>query len=161
MGLGRSDKLQSLTRTCTKLTQSGQCIVGALLVLGRTTDNSDTQDSPWPGLGGSHHLPPYNILYSSPWGPHANGFLSHDSQVGLGFRGPEIRTIGIPATLEAHNFMCKPPIARRSKAKLQPLLRAFERYVTCHLHTRKLSIFPTFSGRESNCQFDSQPFFWP
>jgi hypothetical protein len=50
------------------------------LVLGRATGNPDTQDSPRPGLGGSHHLPPYNILYTSPRGPHPNGFLSWDSQ---------------------------------------------------------------------------------
>jgi hypothetical protein len=42
MGLGRIDKLQSLTRTCTKPTQNGYCIVGTLLMLGRTTGNSDT-----------------------------------------------------------------------------------------------------------------------
>jgi hypothetical protein len=44
----------------------------------RTT--SDSQDSPWPGLGGSHHLPPYSILYTSPRRPHPNSFLSQDSQ---------------------------------------------------------------------------------
>jgi hypothetical protein len=32
-GLGRINKLQLFTRTCTKPTQGGQCIVGALLVL--------------------------------------------------------------------------------------------------------------------------------
>jgi hypothetical protein len=52
-------------------------------VLGWTTGNSDTQDSPQPGLGGSHHLPPYSILCASPRGPHPNGFLSRDSQVGV------------------------------------------------------------------------------
>jgi hypothetical protein len=52
-------------------------------VLGRTTGNSDTQDSPRPGLGGSHHLPLYNIFCASPRGPHPNGFLSRDSQVGV------------------------------------------------------------------------------
>jgi hypothetical protein len=52
-------------------------------VLGRTIGNPDTQDSPWPGLGGSHHLPPYSILCASPRGPHPNGFLSRDSQVGV------------------------------------------------------------------------------
>jgi hypothetical protein len=52
-------------------------------VLGRTTGNLDTQDSPRPGLGGSHHLPPYSILCASPRGPHPNGFLSRDSQVGV------------------------------------------------------------------------------
>jgi hypothetical protein len=40
----------------------------------------DSQNSPWPGLGGSHHLPPYSVFYTSPWGPHPNGFLSRDSQ---------------------------------------------------------------------------------
>jgi hypothetical protein len=29
--------------------------------------NTDSQDSPRPGLGGSHHLPPYNILCAWPW----------------------------------------------------------------------------------------------
>jgi len=36
-----------------------------------------------PGLGGSHHLPPYSILCASPRGSHPNGFLSRDSQVGV------------------------------------------------------------------------------
>jgi hypothetical protein len=54
-----------------------------LLVLGRTTGNPDTQDSPRPGLGGSHHLPHYSILCTSPWGPHPNSFLSRDSQEGV------------------------------------------------------------------------------
>jgi len=31
---------------------------------------------------------------------------------------PEILTIGTPATLRAHNSMCRPPIEMRSKAKL-------------------------------------------
>jgi hypothetical protein len=32
---------------------------------------------------GKPHLPPYNILCSSPHGPHSNGFLSRDSQMGV------------------------------------------------------------------------------
>jgi len=74
MGLGRIDKLYSFTLAYTQVTQSGQCIVRAPLVLGRATGNTDTQDSPRPGLGGSHHLPPYSILCTSPRGPHPNGF---------------------------------------------------------------------------------------
>jgi len=92
MGLGRVDKLHSLARACTKCTQGGQCVVGALLVLGQATSNTDTQDSPWPGLGGSHHLPFYNILCTSPQGPHPNGFLSQDSQVGV-LKSPKL---GLP-----------------------------------------------------------------
>jgi hypothetical protein len=50
-------------------------------VLRWATGNSDSQDSPRLGLGGSHHLPPYSILCASPRGPHPNGILSRDSQV--------------------------------------------------------------------------------
>jgi hypothetical protein len=52
-------------------------------VLGRATGNTDTQDSPRPGLGGSHHLPPYSILCSSPRRLHPNGYFSRDSRVGV------------------------------------------------------------------------------
>jgi len=92
MGLGRVDKLHSLTRACTKPTQGGYCVVGALLVLGRATGNTETQDSPRPGLGGNHHLPPYNILCTSPQGPHPNGFCP---------RTPEITQVETPMTFGA------------------------------------------------------------
>jgi len=45
--------------------------------------NLDSLDSPRPGLGGSHHLPPYSILYSSPPDLHPNGSFSWDSQSGV------------------------------------------------------------------------------
>jgi hypothetical protein len=61
-------------------------------VLGRTTGNTDTQDSPRPGLGGSHHLPPYSILCSSPQRLHPNGYFSRDSRVGV----PKSRQMGLP-----------------------------------------------------------------
>jgi hypothetical protein len=43
----------------------------------------DSQDSPRPGFGGSHHLPPYSIICASPRHLHPNGFLSRDSQGGV------------------------------------------------------------------------------
>ncbi len=92
MGLGRIDKLHSLTWACTQPTQSGQCIIGVPLVLRRATGNTDTQDSPRPGLGGSHHLPPYSILCSSPRRLHPNGYFSQDSRVGI----PKSRQMGLP-----------------------------------------------------------------
>ncbi len=65
-------------------------------VLGRATGNTDIQDSPRPGLGGSNHLPPYNILCDSPRGLHPNGFslsgLPRDSRVGV----PKSRQLGLP-----------------------------------------------------------------
>ncbi len=51
----------------------------------------DTQDSPRPGLGGSHHLPPYSILCVTPWEPHPNGSFSRDSQVGV----PKLSRVGL------------------------------------------------------------------
>jgi hypothetical protein len=42
-----------------------------------------TQDSPQPGFGGSHHLPPYSILCNFPPRLHPNGSFSRDSQVGV------------------------------------------------------------------------------
>ncbi len=36
---------------------------------------SDSQDSPRPRLGGSHHLPSYSILCTSLQGLHSNGFF--------------------------------------------------------------------------------------
>jgi hypothetical protein len=52
----------------------------------------DTQNSPQPRLGRSHHLPPYNILCTSSRGPHPNDFLSWDSQVGV----PKSPRLGLP-----------------------------------------------------------------
>jgi len=76
--------------------------------------NMDSQDSPRPGLGGSHHLPPYNILYAWPQGQHPHVILSRDFQVG----SPEILEIETPTTLEAYNFLCRHMIEVRSEAKL-------------------------------------------
>ena len=66
--------------------------------------NTDTQDSPRPGLKGSYHLPPYSILCTSPRGLHPNGF----SFPGLMRGSPEITLTEIPATLEPHNFASRP-----------------------------------------------------
>ncbi len=49
-------------------------------------------DSPRPGLGGSHHLPPYSILCSSPPRLHPNGSFSRDSQVGV----LKLSRVGVP-----------------------------------------------------------------
>jgi len=83
----------------------------------------DTQDSPQPGLGGSHHLPPYSIFCGWPRRLHPNAF----SLPGLPSGSPEIapngtlttlEPHGALATLEPHNFARKPQIAMWSKTKL-------------------------------------------
>ncbi len=60
-------------------------------MLGQTTGNTDSLDSPRPELGGSHHLPPYSILFVAPPHPHPNDFYSHDSQGGV----PKLSRFGL------------------------------------------------------------------
>ncbi len=65
---------------------------GTPLGVGTSHRHFDTQDSPRPGLGGSHHLPPYSILCTSPPGLHPNGSFSRDSQGGV----PKLSRVGVP-----------------------------------------------------------------
>jgi hypothetical protein len=58
--------------------------------------NLDSLDSPQPGLGGSHHLPPYSILCVAPSHPHPNGFYSRDSQGGV----PKLSWFKLPGLWE-------------------------------------------------------------
>jgi len=84
--------------------------------------------------------------------------------VGLSNGSPEIPKIrilvGTFTTLKPHNFVCRPLIEMKSKAKLYPLSRSFQRYVVRHLHAMKSDRFSTFSGQESNWQFDSWALFF-
>ncbi len=64
---------------------------GSLWVLGQATGNTDSLYSPWPGLGGSHHLPPYSILCITLRRLHPNDFLSQDSQSGV----PKLSRFGL------------------------------------------------------------------
>ncbi len=67
-----------------------------------TTGNTDTQDPPRPGLGGSHHLPPYSILCDAPQRLHPNGSFSQDSRPGvLKFRPVGLPGLWSPITLRA------------------------------------------------------------
>ncbi len=142
-------KLESASKTNHKVISSHS---GTPLGVGTRHGHFGPQDTPRPGLGGSHHLPPYSILCDSPGSPHPNGF----SLPGLPRGSPEIPPTGTPGILRAHNFLCKAPIATRSEEKLQPSSRAFQRYVARRLQLSKSGRFPTFFGRESNWQSDSR-----
>jgi len=65
-------------------------------MLGQATNNTDSLDSPRPGLRGSHHLPPYKILYIVAPHPHPNGFYSRDSQRGVS----KLSQFGLPGLWE-------------------------------------------------------------
>ncbi len=62
------------------------------LGVGTSHGHLDTLDSPRPGLRGSHHLPHYSILCSSPPKLHPNGIFSRDSQGGV----PKLSGVGLP-----------------------------------------------------------------
>ncbi len=65
-------------------------------MLGQTTSNTDSLDSPWPGLEGNHHLPPHSIFCVTPLHPHPNGSLSRDSQGEV----PKLSWFGLPGLHE-------------------------------------------------------------
>jgi hypothetical protein len=80
----KSDKPYSLTWICIKPTTKVVITHYAhFWCWDKPRATLDSLDSPRPGLGGSHHLPPYSILYVRPRHPHPNGFLSRDSQDGV------------------------------------------------------------------------------
>ncbi len=66
-----------------------------------------------------------------------------------------------PGTLGAHISRLPSLIKTRSKPKLQLSSRAFQRHVVLPIRMSATGRFPTFSGRESNCKFDSRAFFCP
>jgi hypothetical protein len=110
-----------------------------------------------PDSGVSHHLTPYSILCVTPWRGHSNGFLSRDSQSGV----PKLSRVGVPRLWT--NITSRPNLrsGRGLNQSCSPSKRAFERHVALPQRTSGAGRFSTFSGRESNCQFDSRPFFCP
>ncbi len=63
--------------------QVGQCIVGTFLVHGQTMGIHEFTRLTRPEFGGSHHLPPYSILYDQPWGLQPNVIFFKTSKSGI------------------------------------------------------------------------------
>jgi len=72
--------LESASKTNHKRVSSHS---GTPLGVGTSHMHLDSLDSPRPGLGGSHHLPPYSIFYDFLPHLHPNGSFSRDSQSGV------------------------------------------------------------------------------
>ncbi len=157
MGIGRVTSINYSHGSTQNQTQGGQCIVGALLVLGQATHKFGLTRLITTRTWGKPPPSPLQYTLCLCTRPTSNWHFVPKPPSG----NPEIPTTGTLATLGPHNFVHKPPIEMRSRAKLQPSLRSFQWYVARHLHTSKSGRFLTSSGRESNCQIDSQPFFWP
>jgi hypothetical protein len=75
MGLKGMTSIYSLTRICTN--QTTHWLVHRLGTFGARMNHEQPQTHK------THHLPLYSIHYASPWGPHPNGILFWDSQVGV------------------------------------------------------------------------------
>ncbi len=83
---------------------------GTPLGVGTSHGHFGPRDTPRPGLGGSHHLPPYSILCDAPPRLHPNGSFSRDSQVGvpkLSRNCLEIVPVGVPRLWELITPDCK------------------------------------------------------
>jgi hypothetical protein len=81
-------------------------------------------------------------------GPHPNGILSRDSQV------------GVPIFLELGLLQLWGRITSRLKQICSPRQEFFNDMLHALLHARKSNRFLTFNARESNYQFDFWPFFY-
>jgi hypothetical protein len=91
---------------------------------------------------GNHRLTRFTttrIWGKLPPSPTVYFVAGHGTNIQMAF-SPKIPKVGTLATLGARNFVWRSPIEMRYKAKL---LRAFQRYVTCHLHARKSGRLPT------------------
>ncbi len=134
MGLGRMTRNHPLTWTCTNQTTSWLVHSQNTLVLGRTMSKLKLTRLTTAQTQGKSSPSPlqYTLCLVTGLAPKCH-FVP-----GLPSGSPEMFITRTPTTLEAHNFAYVPLIEMRSKAKLQPWLKAFQRYVTCHMHTRKL-----------------------
>ncbi len=148
MGTRMNDKLVNYSHILTQTKQQiVQCIVGTFLMHERAMSKYRPTRLTTTQTWGKPPPSPLQYFLCLATGPTPKcHFVPRLSRWSLA-----IPKIGTFATLEAHNFVCKPPIEMKSKTKVQPLSRSFQSYVARHLHARKLGRFLTFSGWESNC----------
>jgi hypothetical protein len=117
----------------------------------------DSQDSPWPGIGGSHHLPPYIIFCAFSWSPHPNDLLV----LGLPKGSLETTKVGL---LQLYGVITSCSDLRSRWDLKQSCSSCWEFFnnVSHSICTHESRVNSRlFCGWESNCQFDSRPFFLP
>jgi hypothetical protein len=100
-------------------------------------------------------LPRYNIFCTSPRRLHRNGFLSRDSRREV----PKLPRLGLPqlcrAIISCSDFWSRQGLKQSCSFRWE-LSNGVSHTTTCTLVGR----FLTFCDFESNCQFDSWPFFF-
>ncbi len=116
----------------------------------------DSQDSPRPRIERSHHLPPYSIFCASPQSSHPNDLFV----LGLPKGSPETAKVGLPQLCGTITSCLNLRLGwgrKQSFSSRWELSNGVWHSIYTH---EKLGRFLTFCGRESNCQFDSRPFFF-
>ncbi len=82
-------------------------------------------------------------------------FLSQDSQGGV----LKLSRFRFPKLCKVITFCSNLRLGWGLKKTSSSPWKTFQQCIALHLHAPRLSRFATFSGRESNCQFDYRPFF--
>ncbi len=151
-GIRTSDKRVNYSRRLAQTKQQGgQRRVIALLVHGQATGKHELARFTTTQTWGKPPPSPLQYILCLTIGPTPKCHFVPRLPLG----SPEITKIGTLAALGAHNFLCRLLIKLRFHIKLQPSSRDLQRSMARHLHARKSGRFQTFSGWESNWQFDS------
>jgi hypothetical protein len=119
----------------------------------------DSLDSPRPELGGSHHLPPYNILCNSPPRPHPNGTFSRDSQGGV-LKLSQFGFSGLWASITSFSDLRLGWGLKQSCSSLWELLNAMSNS-SCRRRIQVDSWLLVVGSQTTNLTFDFWPFFCP
>ncbi len=140
--------------------RSWECvIVGSLLVHKRTTSIHKFLKLAIAQIWGEPTPCPYNII--CPW---SRGL--HCSQMSFCLGTPKLKILKFSKLrlLEFWmpiNFLWRPFIEVKPKAKLWPSSKSFQIYVAHHIRERISGQLLTFSGWGSNWHSDFRPLFWP
>jgi len=109
----------------------------------------------------THHGPDWGEATTFPDIVYSVALCQGYIQVALFPGTPKLESRNCPGTLDVRSSSPRTRIGMRFEPKLYLSSRAFQRHVALLEATSGRGRFPTFSGRESNCQFDSRPFFCP
>ncbi len=141
----------SLTRTCIKpINKLVNSLSGTPLVLKQTTGNSRLTRLTTARIQGKPPPSPIQYTLCLSAAPASKWLFVPRLP-----RSPKTIPVWTLGTLRDQNSLFRPLIRMKSQENLQLFSRAFQQCVALHLHAPGLGRFPTFSGWESNCQFDS------
>jgi hypothetical protein len=158
--LGRGTRRSSLTLHPKQTTKWLVHIREHPWVLGQATGTLDHKIHHGPNSGGVTTIFP--IVFSVPLHRTCTRMALFPGTPKLESRNcPETVPVGVLGLWELITPDCKVWSRPSLNQTCSPRSRSFQRRIALSIRKSGRGRFPTFSGRESNCQFDSQPFFCP